>query len=584
MGVVVRLPLRPSRVEGDCTRSCRTQNFIVVVAGARRSRRGARVGRGRRPDVPGVRRPDHVIAERLAIFNVPTVVWIDEDDRIVRAPVMAPVDDLFKEFTDVDSTRASRSTARVGRRRNVCRTPKPRHASARPGTHRRRAARARRTPARRAPAPRWATTIGPTCTSRRAVELAPMDWTIRRGTMPLRGGDPFGAEFFEFWQEWDAAGAHPAISRPTGGWRDTGRVLQVRDLSVEVGGRLTTTGASFSLHAGDKVGLVGRNGAGKTSLLKVIAGEAEPAAGIVSRPSRPRLPRPGPAVAGQGASTAPRCRTCSRAAASTRPRPSSRQLHAAVDADPSPSATCARTPNAEEAFGNAGGYAAEAEVRRIAAGPRARRPIGSTSPINALSGGERRRVELARILFAGDDLLLLDEPTNHLDVDAKEWLMDFLRTFRGALLVISHDLALLDQAITRILHLDDGELIEYKGTYSQYLVARQGRRGAAGQARDASGVGDPPAQVARRRRCATRPQSRARTAKSLDTRVERMRTRAGARGRRRERTLKVKLPDPPRAGRSCSRSRTSPRRSGRRSCSRTSPSTSGAASACSCSA
>ena len=94
-------------------------------------------------------------------------------------------------------------------------------------------------------------------------------------------------------------------------------------------------------------------------------------------------------------------------------------------------------------------------------------------PINALSGGERRRVELARILFADDDLLLLDEPTNHLDVDAKEWLMGFLRSFRGALLVISHDLALLDQAITRILHLDEGELIEYKGTYSQYLVARQ---------------------------------------------------------------------------------------------------------------
>ena len=68
---------------------------------------------------------------------------------------------------------------------------------------------------------------------------------------------------------------------------------------------------------------------------------------------------------------------------------------------------------------------------------------------------------------------MLDEPTNHLDVDAKSWLMTFLRGFRGALLVISHDLDLLDQAITRVLHLDDGELIEYKGTYSQYLVARK---------------------------------------------------------------------------------------------------------------
>ena len=134
--------------------------------------------------------------------------------------------------------------------------------------------------------------------------------------------------------------------------------------------------------------------------------------------------------------------------------------------------TCARSPTRRRRSGTPGGYAAEAEVRRIAAG------LGLAAdrldlPIGALSGGERRRVELARILFAGDDLLLLDEPTNHLDVDAKEWLMTFLRTFRGALLVISHDLALLDQAITRILHLDDGELIEYRGTYSQYLVARK---------------------------------------------------------------------------------------------------------------
>ena len=89
-----------------------------------------------------------------------------------------------------------------------------------------------------------------------------------------------------------------------------------------------------------------------------------------------------------------------------------------------------------------------------------------------LSGGERRRVELARILFAGSDVLLLDEPTNHLDSDAKNWLMGFLRAYRGALLVVSHDLNLLDEAITRVLHLDEAQLVEYKGTYSQYRQAR----------------------------------------------------------------------------------------------------------------
>ena len=94
-------------------------------------------------------------------------------------------------------------------------------------------------------------------------------------------------------------------------------------------------------------------------------------------------------------------------------------------------------------------------------------------PVGALSGGERRRLELARILFGGSDLLLLDEPTNHLDADAKTWLMKFLATYKGALMVVSHDLGLLDASITRILHLDRDGVVEYRGTYSQYRTARQ---------------------------------------------------------------------------------------------------------------
>src|SRR5436305_1833902 len=123
----------------------------------------------------------------------------------------------------------------------------------------------------------------------------------------------------------------------------------------------------------------------------------------------------------------------------------------------------ARFAKAEEQFRFDGGYSAESEVRKIAAG------LGLKEgrlnlPIDALSGGERRRVELARILFAGSDLLLLDEPTNHLDNDAKHWLMGFLRSYRGALLVVSHDIALLDPATPRVLHPDEGEPIEDRGT------------------------------------------------------------------------------------------------------------------------
>ena len=168
------------------------------------------------PTYPVFVDPDHVIAERLAIFNVPTIVWIDEDDRIVRAPVMAPVDDLFKEFTHVDSSVHHDQLRAWVRRRNVA-ALRSRDASARPGT-RPRPSSSRAPNAGSAPTcTATDTTIGPGCTSRAAVELAPMDWTIRRGTMPLRGGDPFGAEFFEFWQEWDAAGRPGYSSADRGG-------------------------------------------------------------------------------------------------------------------------------------------------------------------------------------------------------------------------------------------------------------------------------------------------------------------------------------------------------------------------------
>jgi len=137
----------------------------------------------------------------------------------------------------------------------------------------------------------------------------------------------------------------------------------------------------------------------------------------------------------------------------------------------------ARYSRAEDNFRHQGGYAADAEVRSIAYGL----GLGADRmdlSIGVLSGGERRRVELSRILYAGSDVLLLDEPTNHLDADAKAWLMKFLRTYRGALLVISHDLELLDEAITRVIHLErtsedaTGSITEYKGTYSQYRAAR----------------------------------------------------------------------------------------------------------------
>ena len=167
---------------------------------------------------------------------------------------------------------------------------------------------------------------------------------------------------------------------------------------------------------------------------------------------------------------------------------------------------------AQEKFESEGGYAAESEVRKLAAG------VGLADDrldlhLGALSGGERRRLELVRILFTGSELLLLDEPTNHLDANARDWLLKLLRTYRGALLVVSHDLDLLDDAITRVVHVDresegaTGNLVEYKGTYSQYLTARERDEERMLEAGEAPGVGDRAPVDARPTRCAGRPPS-----------------------------------------------------------------------------
>ncbi|HEX5365055.1 MAG TPA: ABC-F family ATP-binding cassette domain-containing protein [Acidimicrobiales bacterium] len=327
-------------------------------------------------------------------------------------------------------------------------------------------------------------------------------------------------------------------------------MLSVRGLTVEIGGTLVVEGADLTVRAGDRVGLVGRNGAGKTSLLTVLGGMAPPKAGVIQRPELfgylsqdPRLrhvPSTRTAVAhvlgGRGLDElAQRLEERRRA----------------MEARPGDEEEVARWGRAYDAFEHAGGYAAEAHARRLLAGlgmagDRADRAL------TTLSGGERRRVELARILFAGSELLLLDEPTNHLDNDARDWLLDFLRDYRGALVVVSHDLELLDDSITRVLHLDRpgesdvGGLTEYKGTYSQYRAARQ-----RDEARLARVAARQHAEVARLQALVDRwgaKASKASFARSLETRIDRIRADAVEAPVAR-RGLRLHLPDPPASGR-----------------------------------
>ncbi|MBV8234300.1 MAG: ABC-F family ATP-binding cassette domain-containing protein, partial [Acidimicrobiia bacterium] len=151
------------------------------------------------------------------------------------------------------------------------------------------------------------------------------------------------------------------------------------------------------------------------------------------------------------------------------------------------------------------------------------------------------------ILFGGTDVLLLDEPTNHLDNDAKAWLMGFLASYRGALLVVSHDVALLDKALTRVLHLDEGQLVQYRGTYTQYRTAR-----ALDEARRARLAERQHAEIRRLHSLADamrgQTAKRAKTAHALESRARRLQAEAVGPVAK-EKRHNVRFPTPPHSGR-----------------------------------
>ncbi len=250
-------------------------------------------------------------------------------------------------------------------------------------------------------------------------------------------------------------------------------MLTVHDLEVRVGARLLMSGATFRVGPGDRVGLVGRNGSGKTTLTRILAGEAHAAAGSVSRTGAvgylPQDPRTGDLevsardriLSARGiddALSALRRAEADLGSDDDRVREKGMRGYARADAE----------------LHAGGGYAAESEAATIAASlGLPDRVLGQS--LRTLSGGQRRRVELARILFSGAETLLLDEPTNHLDADSIGWLRGFLSHHPGGLVVISHDVALLQDTITRVLHLDANraEVDVYNMGWDGYLQQRE---------------------------------------------------------------------------------------------------------------
>ena len=250
-------------------------------------------------------------------------------------------------------------------------------------------------------------------------------------------------------------------------------MLVAKDLEVRAGARLLLEHVSFQVAAGDKIGLVGRNGAGKTTLTKILAGEAAPASGTVVRTGEvgylPQDPRTGDLEA-----LAKDRILSARGLDSVVERLRKAEFGMGDDSNDVRDKAMAAYARAEAELAAAGGYAAEAEAARIASSLGLPERV-LHQPIKTLSGGQRRRVELARILFSGAKTMLLDEPTNHLDADSVVWLRSFLAAHSGGLLVISHDVGLLEQTVNKVFHLDANraELDVYAMGWRRYLTQRE---------------------------------------------------------------------------------------------------------------
>ncbi|MFD4248840.1 ABC-F family ATP-binding cassette domain-containing protein [Amycolatopsis thermoflava] len=259
-------------------------------------------------------------------------------------------------------------------------------------------------------------------------------------------------------------------------------MITATGLELRAGSRILLSDTTLRIQPGDRIGLVGRNGAGKTTTLKVLAGEGEPYAGEVRRGSElgylPQDPREGDL----SVTAKDRVLSARGLDALLRDMEKAQTAMSELVDDAERDKAIRRYGRLEERFASLGGYAAESEAARICANlGLADRVLAQ--PLRTLSGGQRRRVELARILFAASDvgasgrsdtILLLDEPTNHLDADSINWLRGFLKGHEGGLVVISHDVELLAEVVNKVWFLDAtrGELDNYNMTWNRYLEAR----------------------------------------------------------------------------------------------------------------
>jgi ATP-binding cassette subfamily F protein 3 len=253
-------------------------------------------------------------------------------------------------------------------------------------------------------------------------------------------------------------------------------VITLSNLTLRRGAKVVLERATATLNPGEKIGLVGRNGAGKSSLFALLTGDLQPDAGDVLMPPRWKEPGGMATVAQHMPETADSATTfvvegdgrlmaaqAALAAAET-----------AFEAQPDDVALGEALAHAHQAVADAGGFDAKARAQSLILGL-GFKPDELERPVNSFSGGWRMRLQLARALMAPSDLLLLDEPTNHLDLDALVWLEAWLKRYPGTLLVISHDREFLDAVTQVTLHVERATLTRYGANYSGFEELRAER-------------------------------------------------------------------------------------------------------------
>ena len=250
-------------------------------------------------------------------------------------------------------------------------------------------------------------------------------------------------------------------------------MISVQNLELRAGARLLMEDVTFRVDKGDKIGLVGRNGAGKTTMTKVLAGLALPAEGTVTRSGSIGYLPQDPKVDDMTQLARDRILSA-RGLDGVAKKMRQAQEDMASEDESIRTKGMRRYDRLEAEFIAGGGYAAESEAAVITSNLDLPERV-LAQPLETLSGGQRRRVELARILFSAADTMLLDEPTNHLDADSILWLREFLKNFSGGLLVISHDVELMELVVNRVFYLDANRCVidQYNMRWKNYLSQRE---------------------------------------------------------------------------------------------------------------